>query len=222
MKTKNILDDRYTVYENGEIKSNRRNKLLVKSINNGYFKVALWDGVKYIHKRVHTIMAETFIDNYENKRTVNYIDGDKLNNNLSNLEWATDSENITHAYKLGLNVKKRKLTDNDITKIINCKRSLTTLTKSLGISSGHARSIRKGKYIQQYIHTGGKTPKVEHNRNINNTSGYTGVTLEKGKWKAIIYCHGKRKIIGTFNEKQNAIDARKQADVAKLTKCLCT
>lgn len=47
-------------------------------------------------------MAKTYIENIENKPQVNHIDGDKFNNNVNNLEWATASENGKHAYKHGL------------------------------------------------------------------------------------------------------------------------
>lgn len=56
------------------------------------------------HFRLHRLLAQTFIPNPENKRTVNHIDGNKLNNSLSNLEWATDSENNKHAYDIGLKI----------------------------------------------------------------------------------------------------------------------
>lgn len=46
---------------------------------------------------LHRALALAFIPNPENKRTVNHIDGNKLNNCLANLEWATDSENIAHS-----------------------------------------------------------------------------------------------------------------------------
>jgi hypothetical protein len=65
-----------------------------------YFKA--WIHPINKHISLHRALAMTFIPNPENKPMVNHIDGDKLNNDLSNLEWVTAKENAIHAWENGL------------------------------------------------------------------------------------------------------------------------
>jgi len=76
----------------------------------------------YVYLRVnidkyalHRLVAQTFIPNLENKPFVNHIDGNKINNAVSNLEWVTCSENNLHNHKIGL-IKsfKRKVGQYDL------------------------------------------------------------------------------------------------------------
>jgi hypothetical protein len=78
-----------------------KNRILKNSLNNtGYYRVNLKKKNKNNIYLVHRLVALGFIENPENKRTVNHKDGNKINNNISNLEWNTDLENITHATKV--------------------------------------------------------------------------------------------------------------------------
>lgn len=54
------------------------------------------------NKYVHRLIAENFIPNPHNLPMVNHKDGNKWNNNISNLEWVTASENVQHAHTQGL------------------------------------------------------------------------------------------------------------------------
>jgi len=77
---------------------------------NDYKSVMLYSGSRESgkHHYIHRIVAEAFIKPYQGE-TVNHIDGDKTNNRVNNLEWATRSENTKHAYKTGLNSKLFKV-----------------------------------------------------------------------------------------------------------------
>ena len=68
----------------------------------GYVSTNLYKDKVNTYKLIHRLVAETFIKNPEDKATVNHIDGDKSNNCLCNLEWATPAENIAHAFDTGL------------------------------------------------------------------------------------------------------------------------
>lgn len=91
---------------NGQILTHRGRGLTNGTVSaDGYLTVGI-NGKQY---RVHRLIAQTFIPNPENKPSVNHIDGVKSNNRVDNLEWATNSENMKHAYATGL--MECKLTD---------------------------------------------------------------------------------------------------------------
>ena len=73
----------------------------------GYLCVVMTKNHKSRIKKVHRLVVETFIENIGNKPQVNHIDCDKGNNNVDNLEWCTNSENMLHAYRNGLRMGKR-------------------------------------------------------------------------------------------------------------------
>ena len=68
----------------------------------GYFKVCLCENQHRIYRFVHRLVAQSFIKNTYNKPTVNHKDGNKQNNCLNNLVWATMKEQNNHALKTGL------------------------------------------------------------------------------------------------------------------------
>lgn len=119
-------ENRYAVSNLGRVKrlpngKGINSKCLIKSTNrlnkDGYVMIVLPNGERPLHR----LVAETFIPNPENKETVNHIDGNKQNNCLTNLEWATRHEQLIHAYKLGLktpmqgsNNPNSKLSETDV------------------------------------------------------------------------------------------------------------
>lgn len=89
-------------------------KVLYQGImKNGYLRVSI-NSKRYL---VHRLVALTFIPNLENKRTINHINGIKTDNKITNLEWATDAENLKHALDTGLR-KASKGFDNNLSKCV--------------------------------------------------------------------------------------------------------
>jgi len=92
----------YSISDTGVVKNVRTGRILKPFLSvKGYPRVNLFKGEKkYRSAHVHRLVAEAFLPNP--KEQVNHIDGDKLNNNLSNLEWCTNQYNATHSWETGL------------------------------------------------------------------------------------------------------------------------
>lgn len=93
----------YSINENGTVFS-KRSRLELKPYKDrgGYSYVTLTVNRLAIKKKIHRLVAITFIPNPESKPQVNHIDGVKSNNHVSNLEWSTPGENQKHAFRIGL------------------------------------------------------------------------------------------------------------------------
>lgn len=112
-----------TIYKDGRV-AHFSQTILKPAVNKkGYLMVYLSVGSKKYTKSVHRIVAESWIVNPENKSTVNHIDCNKLNNCISNLEWATNKENMAHAFANGIYKERNKTT------ILNIKHMREKLSK---------------------------------------------------------------------------------------------
>ena len=69
-------------------------------IQNEYSSITFSVGCGFKKFQIHRLVAIEFLENNNNKPCVNHIDGNKSNNNVSNLEWCTHSENEKHSYSV--------------------------------------------------------------------------------------------------------------------------
>ena len=132
------FEPRFKISNHGRLLSiggNKRGEVLLKPHTNadGYF----WACLKMAPKRrstcVHVLVAEAFCHKPESdiQLVVNHIDGNKKNNNCSNLEWVTQAENIHHAIRTGLRSSIGESNPNSklsVTDVLEIKRLVKTNT----------------------------------------------------------------------------------------------
>lgn len=128
----------------------------------GYLKVHLVNGTNHKNAYIHIMVARAFIPNPENKPEVNHSDGIKLNCHVSNLEWATSSENNKHAFREGLNRQakgenhpKAKLTNEQadwcrkVYTPYDSKFGMTALSKKFSVSTSCIDAIVNGNSYRE-------------------------------------------------------------------------
>ncbi len=122
----------------------------------GYLQVTLFDAGRRKCALVHRLVAETFIPNPENKQTVNHKNGNKHDNAVENLEWATSAENNEHAVNTGLNKRLSKPVPVDqydeSMNLIAHFPSMHEAERQTGISNSNIlNSVRKGHKAGGFI-----------------------------------------------------------------------
>lgn len=155
-------DGNYSVSNTGSVRSNTHyvNHITGKRIvrerimslgnhNQGYKSVNLGrKGTKLVHRAV----AEAFIPNPFNLEFVNHIDGDKHNNNVSNLEWCTRQYNEDHAFSTGLknstgsNNTMSKLVEDNVIEIRKNELGLSTkqFSEKFNVNPATINRIKQG------------------------------------------------------------------------------
>lgn len=163
----------YSVSDQGNIRNDKTGRILKGGLDTyGYPQVILCKNGSRINRKIHRIVAETFISNPDNKPQINHIDGDKTNNEVSNLEWCTNQENQNHFWRV---------LDNDTHKK---NRSISHKNKGLLSENPNAKSVIRledGKIF----------------KTIKEAAIDTGINYHHiGE-----VCRGKRKSIGGYHWK---------------------
>lgn len=100
-KWKKIYDGLYEISNFGNVRNAKGHILRTAKNECGYLHLVLCDkNRKHNSVKIHRLVAEAFIPNPENKKTVNHKNGIKTDNRIENLEWATYSENLSHKYRV--------------------------------------------------------------------------------------------------------------------------
>ena len=141
--------ENYEVSNLGRVRNIKSGRILKPKLNKyGYLIHGLYKNNKQKYLFLHRIIATAFIDNPEGKPCVNHIDENKLNNDLSNLEWCTVRENNVYgtrikrvAEKLFKKVIQLDLNDN----VLNEFKSMKQAAQETGTHAGDISSCCNGK-----------------------------------------------------------------------------
>lgn len=134
----------YLLYDDGELVS--------EVFQENSYRRAHIDGTLLF---THVVVAEAWHDNPDKKPVVNHIDGNKKNCRPSNLEWATYSDNLNHAYEAGLRTDNnvtyvRDIRTDDVTSYVSQSRAAKALGSSGPALCAYLKSERTAPFLRYY------------------------------------------------------------------------
>ena len=129
--------------------NNNKNKILKPIMDkDGYLTINLCNNGTRKKYRIHRLVAESFIENKEKKKTVNHKDENKKNNKVTNLEWFSFYENNnygSHNEKISKSLSKKIVQLSLEYNLIKIWGSATLVKKELGFNQGCISACCRGK-----------------------------------------------------------------------------
>lgn len=172
------------MYEDGRVYSEKSNRFLKPDLNSGYAVVTLFNSGDKLRETVHRIVAKLFCDNSGGFDVVNHIDGNKLNNHYTNLEWCTQRHNNIHAIQTGLrNVSlsnSMRWLDDEFRDRVSSKISSTQ--KIRGCNSGSSNP----RYRYQIFYGGNLLQRKELKEVLGVSQSYTDELIRRASEGEII------------------------------------
>lgn len=213
MKEEIKFSEKYNCYVSNMgyiIRRNGSKSYPTKRKDNGYYVIKDGNGRT---KRIHRMVAETFLGEPDLRLDVNHKDGDKSNNRLDNLEWVTRSENLLHAYSIGIHSKiqgeknkRSKLTLKEAQEIYDGYETDGYNTNTMELARKYNISPRIIRTIVRGINGSGGVawPEVNRNRTFpENRRG--GVSIQPKKEKQDCFCDGTSKKVAQVDMKTGEI-----------------
>ena len=155
-------NNRYSISNFGNIINNKNNRLMKQTINpDGYPGVRLFNGYdenkKELHynSTTHRLVAKYFVNNPKPNlyNSVNHIDGNKLNNHYTNLEWCNQQYQVDHAIKNNLSnpqTASAKLTEDQVIEVCKLltehKLTQKQIAEKFGVKKDVIGGIKRGKH----------------------------------------------------------------------------
>ena len=120
----------------------------------GYRHIELYNSIDHQYHRfsIHSLVAMTFHGERPLGKVINHIDGNKGNNRKENLEYLTQSENILHAFDIGLLCSRKAVTQYDMKsgKEIDSFKSITEASDKTGCSTTDISKVCNGEQLQSH------------------------------------------------------------------------